>query len=132
MTAEGVVLDSSALLAVLYGEPGAPKVADRLEGALMSTANLIEVIERYTERGLSIAKRRAQLEALGIRLVPLSAWQAELAAALWSVTRDAGLSLADRACLALALTTGRPAVTADRSWRNAAKAVQGLRVDVIR
>jgi len=110
------VLDASALLALLADEPGASVVAPLLDGAVMSTVNWAEVLQRYAAEGLTLEGRRAQIEALGLSLVPFSAEHAAAAASLFPATRLAGLSLADRACLALAATLDAPAYTADRAW----------------
>lgn len=87
-----------------------------LDGAVVSTVNWSEVLARYASLDLDAARRQAEIEALGVSLVPFTANQAEIAAGLLPRTREAGLSLADRACLALALDLGGRAVTADRAW----------------
>jgi PIN domain nuclease of toxin-antitoxin system len=95
-----------------------------LDGASMSTVNWSEVVQKSRARGVDVDGLRAEVEALGLSLVPFSAEDAEVAAELWaSVPRAAGLSLADRACLALARRLGATAVTADRTW-------QDLRIEV--
>jgi ribonuclease VapC len=110
------VLDASALLALLGKEPGAEIVEDRLEDAVISTVNWSEVIQIAASHGLPIVGRRAQVEALGIVLSPFSARQAEIAADLARRTASAGLSLADRACLATALDLQAEVLTGDRAW----------------
>ncbi len=113
----GAVLDASALLAVLGDEPGAEVVAPLLMGSAISAVNWTEVLQHYAAEALPLPGRRAKVEALGVALVPFDAEQGHTAAALLEPTRSAGLSLADRACLALAHQLDRVAVTADRSWR---------------
>jgi len=110
------VLDASALLAVLFEEPGATSVADVIaEGAAVSTVNLSEVAavlvrhEREAERILHAVTAQVTVE-------PFTTEDALAAAALWAPSRANGLSLGDRACLALAQRLGVPAVTADRQW----------------
>ena len=67
-------------------------------------------------RGLPAAPLRESVEALGITLRPFDSYDADATGALYASTREAGLSLGDRACLALARTLGAPAQTADRAW----------------
>lgn len=114
---EAAILDASALLALLAGEPGGETVEPLLDGAVISTVNWSEVLARYSALGLEIAGRDTEIESLGVTLAPFTSRQAEVAAGLWALTREAGLSLGDRACLALALDLGGRAITADRSWR---------------
>jgi PIN domain nuclease of toxin-antitoxin system len=113
---EAAVLDASALIALIKGEPGADLVHELLPRATISAVNWIEVIEVIAGLGVSTAERRTQVSELGISLAPLTPAQAESAAALRPSTRSAGLSVADRACLALALELDLPAMTADRAW----------------
>lgn len=110
------VLDASALLAMLHGEPGGEAVQDLLQSATMSTVNWSEVVQKALDRQVSVEGLRQDVEALGLEIIPFSAAQAEQAAHLRALTRQAGLSLGDRACLALAAELGLPAVTTDRAW----------------
>jgi PIN domain nuclease of toxin-antitoxin system len=111
--APGVVLDASALLALLHDEPGADEVERLLDGALMSAVNLSEVIQKAEQRGVETEGLEYDLEALGIEFRHFDVPMARPAAA-WS--RGTALSLGDRACLALAAVTGAIAVTADSRW----------------
>ena len=110
------VVDASALLAFLLGESGADVVEKTIEESAVSTVNWSEVCQRALARGVDTTDLRADVEALGIAVEPFTAEDAERAADLWESTRAAGLSLGDRACLALALRLGGTAVTADRAW----------------
>lgn len=118
-----VVLDASALLAVLYREPGGDLVEARLDQAALSTVNLAEVMRRSLARGVAVDGLTEELEALGLTILHFSAEDAQVSAGLWPQSRHHGLSLGDRACLALALRLGLPALTADRAWTQ-------LRLDV--
>jgi ribonuclease VapC len=117
------VLDASALLAHLRDEPGADVVADAIaSGAVISTVNLAEVFSRVADRGEDPAKLAAELTQSGlldgaITVEPFTAADAIDAARLRPLTRDAGLSLGDRACLALARRLDAPALTADTDWQ---------------
>ncbi len=110
-------------------EAGAARVAERLGEALISAVNWSEVAERSLSIGLGIGGLREELEDLGLRVAGFDAVHAELAAVLREPTRDAGLSLADRACLALAEDLGVPVVTADRTW---AALELGVEIELIR
>lgn len=112
----GDVLDASAVLALVHSEPGSDLVEEVIEGAAMSTVNWSEVCARALAHRVEVHALRASMGALGLELVPFDEADAEDAAALWPRTRSAGLSLADRTCLALAQRLGGRAVTADRSW----------------
>jgi PIN domain nuclease of toxin-antitoxin system len=111
-----VVLDASALLALLHAEPGADVVEAAVDRAAISTVNWAEVQQRWLARGLDATGLRDGVEALKTEIVPFTAEDADWAAELWTTTRSRGLSLGDRACLALAHRLGRPALTADRAW----------------
>jgi len=112
------VLDASALLAFLFREEGHETVASLLDGSCMSSVNLSEVISRFVRDGHEAGMVRDRLASLRLEVVPFDDEDAMIAASLLPATRPLGLSLADRACLALALRLGLPAVTADRIWRD--------------
>jgi ribonuclease VapC len=113
-----VVLDASAVLAYLRNEPGADVVgetigsfvADGATRSVVSAVNWSEIAQRVCDP--------AVLEDLAsvVEVVALDREIAEVAAGLWEETKSMGLSLADRACLATAISTGWPAMTADRAW----------------
>ncbi len=124
-----VVLDASALLVVLHDEPGAAAVELLLDGAAVSAVNWSEVVQKMLARGVDVTGLHEEVASLGVRVAVFDLDAAEAAAALWTTTRDAGLSLGDRACLALARSLNATAVTADRSW---AKIAAGVQVQVVR
>ena len=113
-----VVLDASALLALLNDETGADQVRELLPNALISTVNLAEVVTRLSLLGMPGEQIREILTLLGLNIVPLDEEQAFLAGLFAEQTHSLGLSLGDRACLALARLTGAIAVTADRVWQD--------------
>ena len=123
------VLDASALLAYLQREPGAGSVKAVLGGALMSTVNWTEVVQKAADSEGDATELRAALESLGLVLEPFSAAQAGIAGSLREPTRELGLSLGDRACLALAIEKGETILTADRVWRRLSL---GVGIEVIR
>jgi ribonuclease VapC len=110
------VLDASALLAVMLEEPGAEKVRELLPGALIGAVNLAEVVAKLQERGAPDENIDRNIARLSLSVIPFDAALAMAAGKLRVRTRDAGLSLGDRACLALALARGLAAVTTDRGW----------------
>ena len=111
------VLDSSAVLAVLQSEPGANLVLATLPGALLSTVNFAEVVTKLTMSGMPAFEARLSVEGLGVDIIEFTLEQAELTGGLRPITAKTGLSLGDRACLALAQTHGATALTTDRSWK---------------
>jgi PIN domain nuclease of toxin-antitoxin system len=82
----------------------------------MSSVNWCEVVQKSLRRDVDVATLRQYLADLGFRIIAFDADDAERAARLWSTTHHLGLSLADRACLAMALRTGATVLTADRAW----------------
>jgi PIN domain nuclease of toxin-antitoxin system len=110
------VLDASALLALLFGEPGAETVADLIaEGAVVSAVNLSEVATVLVRRELDVD---AIIEPLRqqVRVEAFTDADALSAASLHRAGAQLGLSLADRACIALARRVGSSAATADQAW----------------
>lgn len=116
------VLDASALLAYLRDEPGADVVADAIAGgAAISTVNLAEVLGRATDHRGDPARLVGQMEDSGllggaVSVESFTDKDAIEVARLRPETRAQGLSLGDRACIALARRLGLPALTADAAW----------------
>lgn len=124
-----IVLDASALLAFMFREQGHERVGPRLAEGWISTVNLSEVLARFARDGHPVAAIADAIAATGVRSVEFSVGQARLAAELAPRTRHLGLSLGDRACLALALSRGLPALTADAAWQHLAV---GVPIELIR
>jgi len=125
-----VVLDASALLAILNQEPGAEALTpELLSGAIISTVNLAEVQGKLVGRGLRPDDAWEAVLNLIREAVPFTPEHARLAGDLVAQTRPLGLSLGDRACLALGLALKAPVYTADKSWK---KVKVGARIHVIR
>jgi len=112
------VLDASVLIAVLKNEQLNDDVLDVIDGAVISAVNYAEVWTNVYDLGLTHAPRTREALSLLGRVEPFTESQALLAANLRRTTRQAGLSLGDRACLALALELGAEVYTADRQWSN--------------
>jgi PIN domain nuclease of toxin-antitoxin system len=113
-----VVLDASALLALINSEPGAETVADALAGASISAVNLCEVVTKMIDFGMPPDEAWSEAADLVPIVADFGPELARAAAQLRMATRSAGLSLGDRACLALAKQMRLPALTADRSWKS--------------
>jgi ribonuclease VapC len=127
------VLDASAVLAIVRDESGAEVVeAVLLEGGCsISVVNWIEVAQRAISLGLDPLPYRDMLLQAGLGFEPLILADADRAAALRAPTMHAGLSLADRCCLALAQRLDCPAYTADAAWNRVGDGA-GIDVRLIR
>jgi ribonuclease VapC len=110
------VLDASALIAFIRREPGANKVAMVLPVACISAVNLAETLGKMVEHGKPLEETAYQIERLRLSVIPFDEQQARIAASFWKSTRDVGMSLGDRACLALALNLALPALTTEETW----------------
>ena len=126
-----VVLDASALLAALNGEPGAERVAASLDAGIVSAVNFAEVAGALARVGNSVEQVRAILAALACTVIPADEETAVEAGLLRALTARAGLSLGDRFCLALGRRLRAPVLTADRQWSRIADDV-GVKVELIR
>ena len=126
-----VVLDASALLALLRDEPGAGKVAETIADARMSSVNFAEVVSHFIHVGMPADQVDDMLRPLPMAIVEADQALATIAGRLRAATAEAGLSLGDRFCLALAHRDALPALTADKQWRTVADAA-GVTVAVIR
>jgi PIN domain nuclease of toxin-antitoxin system len=126
-----VVLDASALLALLLGETGAETVKAALDGATICAVNLAEVVSHYAKLGACRSDIEVLLHPLPIRIAPVDATLSYEAGMLRPITLEGGLSLGDRYCLALAKREHAPALTAERRWPQIAEAV-GVKIELIR
>ncbi len=124
-----IALDASALLVFLLRERGHERVGQLLGEACMSTVNFSEVLGRFARAGQDVPLVAKKLLETPIELVEFSARQAAIAAALLPATQAEGLSLGDRACLALAQERQIRALTADKAWR---RLDVGIEIEVIR
>ena len=111
-----VVIDASALLALLFAETGHEIVSEALNHGIMSAVNLAEVASRLFFLGADEQTTRNKLADLPIEIVPFTQGHAYRAGVLRVATKARGLSLGDRACLATAEDLKLPVLTADQSW----------------
>lgn len=123
------MLDSSAILAVFFNEPGAEFVLPVLQGALLSTINLAEVHTRMLDSGALPREAWDWITGLQCEVCFFTDTHARVAAELRPATRPFGLSLGDRACLALAIQRKATVYTTDRAWKNLSL---GIEIEVIR
>lgn len=123
------MLDSSALLCLLNDEAGAARVVVALPSAVIGAVNLAEVVTKLRERGLSVEEVEEALSGLHLDVRPLTTAQAYVTGHLRPATRAKGLSLGDRACLALAAELGAVVLTTDQAWADAKASIE---VELIR
>ena len=111
-----IVLDASALLALLHREAGWDVVvrAAATDGVTVSAVNYAEVLQKAAQHTIAAEDVDRALEGLGVDVSPFGRLDARLAASFYR--HRSGLSLGDRVCLALAHSLSAPAMTADRSW----------------
>jgi PIN domain nuclease of toxin-antitoxin system len=129
-----VVLDSTAVLAVLFDEPGAGKIIDLLQGSLLSSVSLAEIHSLLLAQGRSSAQAWNRLLSMGFEVIPFSEDHARLASELTekqSVQTRPALSLAERACLALAIECNATVYTTNPAWKNLPRMAANLDVVVI-
>jgi ribonuclease VapC len=124
-----VVIDASALLALLNAEPGADVVAEALPQGVISAVNLSEVIAKLCDAGMPEKAIHQALQPLGLEVVPFDEEQSYQAGLLRTSTQNLGVSLGDRACLSLAKMRDMIALTADKAWAGLSV---GAKIKVIR
>ena len=123
------VLDASAVLAVLQSEPGADRVLALEDKPCISAVNYAEVLSKLLHGGLEETAMKQRILQVASEVLPFDEAQAHACAVLRPLTRVHGLSLGDRACLALAQSLKLPVLTADKAW---ARLKIGVKIEVIR
>ena len=113
-----VVLDSSALVAVFFNETGANKVLPHMNKAIICSVNMAEVVHVMMRKGQSFEQAQSLFSALNIEVAAFDARLGFLSSQISAVTDKKGLSLGDRACLALGLAQKLPILTADTAWKD--------------
>ena len=119
-----LVLDASAILAVLNDEPGAELILPELDGATVSTVNYAEVTSKLADGGVGRDAASEAILRLGVQIAEFDKDLADRTGELRPLTRHRGLSLGDRACIALAEREGAVVLTADRTWRSVVPTVE--------
>ncbi len=125
-----VALDASAILAAILQEPGTRMVMELLPHAVVSSVNMAEVKGKLMGRGLSPADAWGVALSYASRVISFDSEQAGIAGGLVSAPSACGLSLEDRACLALGLVLDAPVYTADRAWQKIGKL--GIEIRLLR
>ena len=123
------VLDASALLALLNNEPGARRVNDILPESVIGAVNVCETAGKLASSGMSVEDARTSIELINLEVIPFDTELAYRTGGLLVETKKFGLSLGDRACLALGLALNNTVVTADQLW---SKLKIGVVIEVIR
>ena len=113
------VLDSSAVLALVFDEAGADRVLEYTSAAVLSSVSYSECLAKATDRGFPLHDAVRVLDSLQFTLAPFDYETAIIAGSFRLPTRRLNCSFADRACLATACLRGLPVVTADRDWSKA-------------
>nr|WP_326532165.1 type II toxin-antitoxin system VapC family toxin [Rhodoferax sp.] len=128
-----IVLDASAILAFLQGEPGEEFVRQALQSGncMVTAANHSEIIAKVVDRGVDAAAIKTVIEQLAYVVVDVTAEDGECAGWMREQTRAIGLSLGDRLCLATAQRLKAAVLTADRPWLAMAQPL-GLAIRCIR
>jgi ribonuclease VapC len=125
-----VVLDFSAILALINGEPGSEKLPDELLArSVASAVNLAEVQTKLVKRGWPSAEAWDDATSPVREILPFDGEQAKITGDLVGQTRYLGLSLGDRACIALGLTLNLPVYTAEKLWK---QVKAGVEIHIIR
>ena len=123
------VLDASAILADLHGEPGGEMVRACIRGSVLSAVNLAEVITKLIDRGMTAEEAAFLSDQLNCEVLDADRRLASRVGALHAKTSRTGVSLGDRFCLALAEELGVPTLTANRRWK---ELDLGIQVQLIR
>ncbi len=118
-----IILDASALIAVINREPGADRVKAVANGAIVSALVAAEVATWLAIRDAPASEIHATLDTFNLRIEPFDRARAVAAGFVVSRTKSRGLSLADRATLTLAAELKLPVMTGDRAWRDASLGV---------
>lgn len=124
-----VALDTSAILAVIFDESGTERVVPLLGEAIISAVNVAEVVTKLVERGFGDDAARETIDGFRLTIMPFDNETAMKAGLLRRLTISKGLSLGDRACLALAIQEKAQVITADRIW---AELDLGIAIEVVR
>lgn len=124
-----VVLDSSAVLALLWGEQGSESVEAVVGDSTLCAVNLAEVVAKLVDRGFEPGQVREIVAALQAEVSVFDASEAIESGLLRLETRPHGLSLGDRCCLAAGKSRQARILTADSAW----SALNiGVEIEVIR
>jgi PIN domain nuclease of toxin-antitoxin system len=113
---KSIILDSSAVIALLKGEPGHNEVRNHVKRAVISAVNMTEVATYLARAGSTLSEVQQIINRLPIQIIPFDESFVAVTGILYQQTKNLGLSLGDRACLALGLFKKLPILTSDRVW----------------
>jgi ribonuclease VapC len=111
-----IAVDSSAILAVLFQEPGAARALEKMSGGMMSAVNYAETGAKLIARGWGREEWEEVVDSFGLTLVPFDRRMAVLSGAMAPDFAPRGVSFADRACIVLGMIEKLPVLTGDRKW----------------
>ena len=113
-----LLADASAILAYLGFETGSDAVAEHLANLAITSVNLAEIVTVLSLRGVKTEWIQNRVLRVFSNILPFDREQARVAGSLAHLTKEQGLSLGDRACLATAIVLDATVLTADQAWRN--------------
>jgi len=116
MTQAKWVVDASALLAAIHNEKGGDYVQESIQQCVISSINWSEVLQKLARAGADVDQIETSLKALGLSIIDYNEEDAHITASLWSIAKDFGLSLADRACIATGMRLKTTVITANKVW----------------
>ncbi|WP_247219341.1 type II toxin-antitoxin system VapC family toxin [Synechococcus sp. C9] len=119
-----VVLDASAVLVLLNQEAGSDGIAPLIPQSVISAVNLSEVIAKLADAGIPEASIHQILKHLNLEVIAFNDQQALTTGLLRPLTKSQGLSLGDRACLALGMSLNLPVITSDQTWSRLSLAIE--------
>lgn len=128
--ADTFVLDTSALLCLLKGQPGAERILTALPRASISALNVSDVYALLAQAGGSEARIAQAIDGLHLRIIPFDEAQARATGMLHAATKSHELSLGDCACLTLARQSKAVALTTERAWSALSDGL-GVTIEVI-
>jgi ribonuclease VapC len=115
-TVTRAVLDTSALLALCFGEKGAAKATARGRDGVVSAVSYSEALAKSVDKGVPLETVTFALASLKLSIIAFDEEHAVAAASFRPKTRGMYVSFADRACLGTAAVAQLPVLTADRKW----------------
>ncbi len=116
MTTQISLIDSSALLAVIYNERGMEKAQEYFENSYMSVVNAAECFIVLNKNGMPFDIAQNLLESIISKFIPLEYNDAKIIAQIKNSNKDIGLSLGDSTCIAIGNKLDLQIITADKAW----------------
>jgi len=112
-----IVFDSSALIALFAKEKGFEVIKQHLKNAIISSVNIAEVYKYCIDvQNLTEDECNDIVNISGVKIIEFDQKQALTTAQIYPKTKKYGLSLGDRACIALAIEKECSVLTCDKIW----------------